>query len=166
MSAVKLIAVAALFAGFISSTMAENRTPTELAETIAPDYRAVDVSASNGAKFVWVQRIEGRDSAGNTRLLFSDLQGALLPLQQLHQADHLINPQEVRNKGTYSELQLTLASNMLTVSGNGMKRTPMPQGMQRNVVLEGDLEISKFDVSSSGLKLQGKKLEQLAMLAH
>ncbi len=166
MNAVRLIAGAALFTGLASSTMAENRTPEHLAETISPDYRALDVSASSGEKFVWVQRIEGRDSAGNTQLLFSDLQGALLPLEQLQQADHLINPQEVRNKGSYSELQLTLAGNMLTVSGNGMKRTPVPQAMQRHVVLRGDLEISNFEVRSNGLKLQGKQLEQLAMLAH
>ena len=166
MNALRLTASAALLAGIASNAIAENRTPANLAETISPDYRAIDVSASKGEKFVWVQRIEGRDSAGNKQLLFSDLQGALLPLEKLHKADHLINPQEVRHKGTYSELQLTLAGNMLSVSSKGMKRTPMPQEMKRHVVLQGDLEISRFEVSSNGLTLQGKQKEQLALLKH
>ena len=164
MNTVKVIAVTTLFAALSQQAVAENRTPAEMALPVSPDYRAVDVDAARGAQFVWVHKIEGRDSAGNIRVLFSDMQGALLPLEKLNQAENLINPVEARNQGIYSELQLTLANNLLSVSANGMKRMPLPQGINRNVVLQGDLNISKFELSSNGMTLQGAHKEQVALL--
>ncbi len=164
MNSVKVFAATALFAACSYQAVAENRTPAEMALPVSPDYRNVDVDATRGAQFVWVHRIEGRDNAGNSHVLFSDMQGALLPLEQLNKAEHLINPLDVSNKGTYRALQLTLADNMLSVGANGMKRMPLPQGVNRNVALQGDLTISKFEVSSNGLTLQEQSREQLALL--
>ena len=163
MRSVKIIATTLL--GLLAQqAVADNRTPAELAQPIRPDYRAMDVSAKDGAQFVWVQRIEGRDSDGNTQLLFDDMQGALLPISQLSQADRLINPQQVNHKGKYQELQLQLAPRALTVSARGMKRSPLPDGIHRKMVLNGDIEVTKFEVSSRGLSLQPESQGKLALL--
>ena len=163
MQRVKIIA-ATLLAALAQQAMADNRTPAELAQPISPDYRSMDSSAQDGAQFVWVQRIEGRDSNGNIQLLFDDMQGALLPLEHLSQADRLINPQQVDHKGKYRELQLQLAPRVLTVSGSGMKRMPLPQGLEQRVVLQGELEVTKFEVSSRGISLQPESQARLALL--
>lgn len=164
MKSLKLIAATALLGAISLQAVAENRTPAELALPIKPDYRNMDVSASEGAKFVWVQRIVAQDSQGNTQLLFDDMQGALLPLDQLSHAARLINPQQVSQKGQYDELHLQLGSRMLSVSAKGMKRTPLPQGLERNVVLQGRIEVSKFKVSNRELSLKAKPTAQLASL--
>jgi hypothetical protein len=101
----------------------------------------MEADAARGAQFVWVHRIEGRDEAGNSRVLFNDMQGALLPLGQLGQADRLINPREAGNRGKYHELQLTLAGKMLSVNDKGMQHLPLPQGLGRHMVLRRKIEI-------------------------
>ena len=164
MNTVKLITLTALLSSLSTQVMAENRTPAGMALPISPDYRSVDVDATGGARFVWVQQIEGRDEAGNTRVLFSDLQGALLPLGKLHKAAQLINPAEAINEGTFHELHLTLADNMLSVAAGGMKRNPLPQGVSRHVLLQGNLNISNFAISRNDMLLQGAHQEQLALL--
>ena len=145
MSLVKLIAGAALLAAL---------SPQALAE----------VPAASGSQFVWVLSIEGRDHSGNTQLLFDDMRGALLPLDQLSHADRLINPQLVGVEGSYKELQLRLAPRVLTVSANGMQRSPLPTHLEQGVVLQGGIEVSRFEVRSHGLHLQPKSQGSLALL--
>jgi hypothetical protein len=164
MHAVKYLAAAALIAGFTQHAAAENRTPAALAETITPNYRSDDTTTTTGSHFVWVNRIEGRDSAGNIHVLFEDLRGALLPVAQLHQADRLINPVRVKHKGVYTELQLQLAANLLTVSSNGLARSPLPHGLARKMKLHGKVEVSRFEISSKGLSLHTVNGTQLALL--
>ena len=162
-TAIKLISSAALLVGFTQVAMADNRTPAELAETISPSYRSADMQASNGSQFVWVKRIEGHDSNGDKQVLFSDPQGALIAVNKLTQADRLINPVNVEKKGRYQELHLQLADNMLTVSKGGMKQQPLPNSISSEVVLHGELEVNKFEVSASEFSLQQVDGQSLAM---
>lgn len=159
------IIAATLLSVLAHQAVADNRTPAKLAQPIKPDYRAMDVLVSPGAQFFWVQRIEGRDSSGNTQLLFDDMRGALLPMDQISHVDRLINPQQVTHKGKYDELRLQLAPRTLTVSASGLKRSPLPGGMAPSVVLQGAIEVSKFEVSSNGLSLQAESQDRLALLA-
>ena len=162
-TAVKLITTAALLVGFTHGAMADNRTPSDLAETISPSYRSGDMNSSNGSQFVWVKRIEGHDSNGNKHVLFNDRQGALIAINKLTQADRLINPVNVEKKGVYQDLHLQLADKMLTVSKGGMKQQPLPNGLSTQVVLHGELEVNKFDVSASEFRMQPKE-QSVAML--
>ena len=162
-TAIKLISTAALLVGFTQVAMADNRTPAELAETISPSYRSGDMQSTNGSQFVWVKRIEGHDSNGDKHVLFNDMQGALIPVNKLTQADRLINPLSVDKKGRYQELHLQLADKMLTVIKGGMKQQPLPNGITTQVVLHGELEVNNFEVSSSEFSLQ-PKVQSVAML--
>ena len=163
-TAIKFISTAALLVGFTQLAMADNRTPAELAETISPNYRNGDMTAANGSQFIWVKSIEGHDSNGDKHVLFSDKQGALIAVNKLTQADRLINPVSVEKKGRYQELHLQLADNMLTVSKGGMKQQPLPNGITTHVVLHGELEVNKFEVSASEFSLQQAEGQSLAML--
>lgn len=163
-TAMKLISTSALFFGLSQVVMADNRTPAELAETISPSYRSGDMQSGNGSQFVWVKRIEGHDSNGNKQVLFSDLQGALIAVNKLSQADRLINPVSVKKKGSYQNLHLQLADKMLTVSKGGMKQQPLPKGLSTQVVLRGKLEVNKFEVSASGFTMQQAEGQKLALL--
>ena len=162
-TAINFISTAALFAAVAGNAVAENRTPAELAETISPSYRSADMHNSNGSQFVWVKSIEGHDSNGNKHVLFNDKQGALIAVNKLTQADRLINPVNVEKKGRYQQLHLQLADNMLTVSANGMKQQPLPNGITSEVVLHGELEVNKFEVSASEFILLPQE-QSLAML--
>ena len=161
---IKLTATAALLAGLSFNAMADNRTPADLAETISPSYRSGDMKSSNGSQFVWVKRIEGHDSNGDKHVLFSDKQGALIPVNELTQANRLINPVNIDQKGRYQELHLQLAEQMLTVDKAGMKQQPLPNGISAQVVLHGELEVNKFEVSASDFSLQPATEQSLAML--
>ncbi len=163
-TAIKIISSAALFVGFSQLAMADNRTPADLAETISPSYRSADMQATDGSQFVWVKRIEGHDSNGNKQVLFNDLQGALIAVNKLAQADRLINPVSVEKKGSYQDLHLQLADKMLTVSKGGMKQQPLPKGLSTKVVLHGKLEVNKFEVSASEFTMQPAKGQKLALL--
>lgn len=160
----KLATSTVLLAGFTHSAMADNRVPADMTESIAPGYRSGDMQSHTGKQFVWVRQIEGRDSEGRTRILFHDLQGALLPLDELAQANKLINPLRVEYKGRYHELTLQLADTMLSIDSTGMKRQPLPHGISTKVVLRGQLEVDKFEVSSNGLTLQPTETQKLARL--
>ena len=162
-TAMKLISTSALFFGLSQVAMADNRTPAELAETISPSYRSGDMQSGKGSQFVWVKRIEGHDSNGDKHVLFNDRQGALVAINKLTQADRLINPVNVEKKGVYQDLHLQLADKMLTVSKGGMKQQPLPNGLSTQVVLHGELEVNKFDVSASEFRMQPKE-QSVAML--
>ena len=162
-TAMKLITTAALFAAVAGNAVAENRTPAELAETISPSYRSADMQNHKGSQFVWVKSIEGHDSNGDKHVLFNDKQGALMDINKLTQADRLINPVNVEKKGRYQQLHLQLADNMLTVSANGMTQQPLPHTITSEVVLHGELEVNKFEVSASEFSLLSQE-QSLAML--
>ncbi|MDH5786042.1 MAG: hypothetical protein OEZ16_10620 [Chromatiales bacterium] len=160
----KLIVASTLMALVSASALAEYRTPAEIALPIKSDYRTSDVVAKEGTHFIWVERIEGRDSQGNMHLLFDDFHGALLPVEHLSRADRLINPQQVSQRGHYDSLRLHLGAKMLVVSANGMKHIPLTKEYGRSVELKGGIDVSKFEVSSNGLNLQKEQLERLALL--
>lgn len=150
---IRAITAAVLLAGISQSAIADNRVPAELAETISPSYRSGNINSSSGTQFVWVKRIEGRDSEGRKQLLFSDQQGALLPLNQLSHVNKLINPLNVEKKGNYQKLQLQLADKILTINNKGMAQQPLPNGVAPNMLLRGKLEINKFEVIATNLRL-------------
>ena len=160
----KLITAATLLVGFTHGAMADNRTPEQLVETISPSYRSSDMKTTQGTQFIWVKRIEAYDRYGKKHQLFSDKQGALLPLDKLNQANNLINPQSVEHKGYYRNLQLQLADQMLTVNKTGIQQHPLPKGIATQVVLHGELEVDEFEVSASGFTLQPSKGQSVAML--
>ncbi len=149
--------------GFGAFAAAADRAPAELPETFTPSYRNGDISVTSGTHYVWVKRIEGRDSEGNRQVLFNDLQGALLPLERLNHATQLINPLRSEVKGRYQELRIQLAEQMLTIDSRGMKHSPLPSGLKRTFTLAGELEISKSEVSTQGMKLQPASHNQLAL---
>ncbi|MEN8168804.1 MAG: hypothetical protein ABFS08_01100 [Pseudomonadota bacterium] len=152
-SVIRALTATALLAGISHSAIADNRVPEKLAETISPSYRSGNINSSSGTQFVWVKRIEGRDSEGRKQLLFSDQQGALLPLNRLSHANKLINPLKVEKKGHYQKLRLQLADKMLTINNNGMVQQPLPNGVTSNMLLRGGLEINKFEVIATNLRL-------------
>ena len=95
----------------------------------------------NGAQFVWVTAIKGRDSNGSERVLYSNLQGSLLPVDKLAQAKQLIKPDADAPHGNYGELTLQLANKLLTVSRNGIEQGPLPKHLSTEVRLDGQLQI-------------------------
>ena len=161
---IKSIATIALLSALSHSAVADNRVPADLAETISPNYRSGDMRSHAGSKFVWVKRIEGRDSQGNTHLLFSDLQGALLPIEKLSMAGELINPLKVQLKGNYQGITLQLADSMLNIDKRGMKRLSLPTDMATDVLLHGELVINQFEVSSNELTLLPSAAKSVALL--
>ncbi len=161
---IKYSTITALLFGFTHVALAENRVPSELEAAISPDYRNGDMQISNGEKFVWVKRIEGHDSDGNTHVLFNDDKGALVRLDKLAQAHTLINPSRVEKKGYYSELQLQLGDNSLTLDKAGMTQQPLPTNIAGNMTLHGQVEVKKFEVSSNGLSLKRPDAHKLARL--
>ena len=146
--------------------MADNRVPAELIETISPGYRMGDMKSTKGTQFVWVNRIEGQDSDGQMQVLFSDRRGALLPLSELTRANKLINPLSVKQKGRYQKLHLQLANKTLSINSTGMKQLPLPNGISTSMVLHGQLEINKFEVSASEFSLQQPVAQTVALLNH
>lgn len=150
---IKFSTIAALIMGFSNATLAENRIPAELAATITPDYRASDMQTAPGMKYVWVKRIEGRDANGKVQVLFNEPQGALLPMDKLTEAHKLINPARVEKKGPYSELHLQIDEASVAMEKTGMSYQPLPMDMDTNLVLRGEVEVKKFEVSSNGLSL-------------
>lgn len=163
---IKYSTIAALLFGFTHAALADNRVPAELAATISPDYRNGDMQISTGEKFVWVKRIEGHDSDGNTQVLFNDDKGALVRLDKLTEAHTLINPSRVEKKGYYRELQLQLGDSSLTLDKAGMKQQPLPTDIASNMALHGQVEVKKFEVSSNGLSLNLPDAHKLAKLTH
>lgn len=160
---IKLSAIAALVMGS-TYALAENRVPAELAATITPDYRTSDMHTTQGERFVWVKRIEGRDANGNVQVLFDEPQGALLPMDKLTEAHKLINPSRVENKGSYRELNLQLDEASLAMEKSGMTYQPLPTEIATNLVLRGQVEVEKFNVSTNGLSLVMPASHKLAKL--
>jgi len=154
-----------VLASFAQAAMADNRAPPELMANITPGYRTGDMQSNSGTQYVLVKRIEGRDSAGNKQVLFSDQQGALLPVTELSQASKLINPVSIEKKGDYHDLQLQLGDDILALQQDGMKRQSRPSGMATQVALLGKIQVHKFEVLASGLSLQqpGSKHGKMAV---
>lgn len=94
-----------------------------------------------GSQFVWVTAIKGRDAQGSERVLFSDLQGTLLPVEKLAQAKQLIKTNSDTPDGNYGDLRVQLADKLLTVSKAGMQQRPLPQHLSTEVRLDGQLQI-------------------------
>jgi hypothetical protein len=163
MNTAKCVAATALFAVFAQQAVAESIAPATPPSS-STNFQTSRTNATSRSQFVWVQRIEGRDSHGNTRVLFSSLQGALLPLERLHQAAQLINPRETKHQVHYSELTLQLAGHLLTVSNGNMQRTSLPQGMSRNMVLRGSVEASETGLNSTDITIHKPSTEQVALL--
>ena len=162
--ATKTIATIALLSALTHSAVADNRVPENMTQTISPSYRTGDMKSQSGSQFVWVKRIEGLDAQGNMHLLFSDLQGALLPIEKLTTAAKLINPLKVKQKGNYQQLRLQLADSMLNIDKRGMKRLSLPTGIATEVLLHGELEIGDFEVSANELTLQPTRIKSVALL--
>lgn len=162
MNTLTRLAAVALLAGFTQHAAAQGSVAAELSQTVSPNIHSeTDGSAS---QFVWVKRIEGRDRAGLLRVLFTDLEGALLPIDQLSKADRLIDVEDAHNHGRYHDLKLQLGTTVLSVNRDGMHRTPLPQGIASEMVLRGDVEVNASRISSNGLQLQAAKGAQLALL--
>ncbi len=161
---IKFSTIATLIMGFSSAAMAENRVPAELAATITPEYRINDMKTTQGKQFVWVKQIEGRDENGKVHVLFNEPQGALLPMDKLTEAHKLINPSRVEKKGAYRELNLQLDEASLTMGETGMTYQPLPMDIDTNLVLRGQVNVKKFEVSSKGLSLVMPASHKLAKL--
>lgn len=161
---IKFSTIATLIMGFSSSVLAENRVPAELAATITPEYRVSDMKTTEGKQYVLVKRIEGRDESGKVHVLFNEPQGALLPMEKLTEAHKLINPSRVEKKGAYSELHLQLDEASLAMGVTGMSYQPLPMDIDTNLVLRGQVDVKKFEVSSNGLSLVVPASHKLAKL--
>lgn len=151
---VKISAAAILLSAVAQTAMAENRVPDELRATITPAYRTGDMSSSSDTRYVLVKRIEGRDSAGNRHVLFSDSQGALLPVLELARAGMLINPVGIEQKGDYTDLQLQLDDRVLALDEHGMKSEQLPANLATQMALNGKIAVHKYEVAAAGLSLR------------
>ncbi len=99
-----------------------------------------------GSQFVWVTAITGNNEAGEETVLFSNWQGALLPLAQLSQADRLIKSQGSAPQGTYNSISMQLANKLLTVNATGMQQQALPKNLSTKIYLRGQLEVSASKV--------------------
>lgn len=81
MNTITRVAAVALLAGFTQLAAAQGSVTAELSQTVSPNIHSD--TGSSASPYVRVKRIEGRDRAGLLRVLFNDLEGALLPVGQL-----------------------------------------------------------------------------------
>jgi hypothetical protein len=162
-NAIKILTSTAVLAALVPAARADNFPPAKPPASMSSSNHHDGTENPGGNRFVWVQRIEGRDSAGNTQLLFSDRDGSLLALHELSRAGRLIDPLRVTTPGEYTELQLHLADTMLSIDHTGLKRLPLPPGITSQMVLRERLTIHPLTVSTSDLTLHTLPAPQVAL---
>lgn len=152
---VKMTTAAILFLGIIQGVMAEETTGTSYHEPAEQEMR-----------FVRVKAISGRDASGQEHLLFSDRDGALLPLEEIHHAGRLINSALMAQKGYYGELQLQLADKMLVVDARGIEQRPLPRDLSRTQKLYGQFELTNLKANVHGHVPQTNDGQRLALFTN
>jgi hypothetical protein len=133
--------------------VANNVVPSQLIESIYPPYRTGDMHNYNGEAMVRVTGISAMDSEGNTVVLFRDKAGAMIPMVDLANIDVLINPALAEKKGEYHDLKVSLADEVLTFGTLRIDSDRLQPSLGGTVLnMQGSVNISEYEVSSSGLE--------------
>jgi hypothetical protein len=145
------IATASLMVSHLA--VANNVVPSQMVESIYPPYRTGDMHNYNGEAMVRITAITAKDSDGNTVVLFRDKVGAMLPMVDLENINVLINPALVQKKGEYHDLKVSLADEVLTFGTRRIERDRLQPSLGGTILsMQGSVNISEYEVSSSGLK--------------